>query len=230
MTEKRKVADYVYVEMIFNDPKKHDVISGLFKGILEYKGSTYIALKGLGNTTSLINLKFYNIMTIEVMEEEYRNMSFCTHEEEDQIKALGMLKKQYEDFQEADLMVKKGGMLIDVTKYINVPKDYKEGKELNSKVSSGTGQYTAGHTRYAKGATGSAAYQKTEVKPDPKPAVLKRSSKKPTRAELEQLSELIDQIANKEVVLPLPETPNDDIGDDEDDGNFYRSMYGGFCG
>jgi hypothetical protein len=222
-----QVADYVYIEMIFDDPKKNDVLSGLFRGIIEREGQTFIALKGLGSCTNLVALDFYNIMTIEAREKEYRNMAYCTHTPEDQAKAFGMLEAHHKAYLDAGYAIKKGGAIIDDSKFTNVPKEM-GGKELTAKISSGTGSYSTGHTRYTNPTHVNGAYTQTTVKPDPTPGVIKRSkTNKPTKAQLTELSTLLDAIKAGDHELELPETPGDDPDDFvEDDWYDQTDIYG----
>ena len=100
MTE-TSVIEYIYVEMVFN-PKgklnKYDVISGLLQGIKIHLGSTFILLHGKKGATNVVNLAFYDIMTVEVRHKEYKDMTHLTTKDSDQKFALNLLNTLHKDF------------------------------------------------------------------------------------------------------------------------------------
>ena len=83
---------YVHLEMVLAKDKNYDVLAGLFKGIVEKKGQKFILLQGLKNATNVLSLKYYNIMTIEIRNGDYKNFTHLTREQVDQDKALEMVE------------------------------------------------------------------------------------------------------------------------------------------
>jgi uncharacterized protein YaaR (DUF327 family) len=222
---------YVHLEMILNKEAKYDVVAGLFKGIMEREGEKFILLHGLKESTNVLNLKFYNIMTVEQLADDYKNMTFLTAEDTDQVLALELVESLYEGLVAAGNVLENDPKIIDIRKYEGVPKEYLEGKPLEkdtttSSVSS-NGSYTPPCTRYS--GTG-VTYTKTVVKKDPEPTLLSRTnSKKPAKTALDLMEEKITQIMAGTFVPVLPETVGEDAdgkaaADDPDTDTDY---YGG---
>lgn len=233
---------YAYVEMILNKETKYDVIAGLFKGIVEKDGASFILLHGLKGATAVLNTDFYNIMSIEVLEEDYKYMTYLTCESTDQELAFQMLDELYADFMKHDFGLKNDPTIIDIEKYSEVPKDYLDGKPLNKTAAAsgtqagGVGSFANSPKTYARN-NSVAGYGVTNVKKDPEPATFGRTeSKKPTKTALDLMQEKIDQIKAGTFEYQLPETlGGEDAGTADDDG--YDDLYGhygynrgvGFC-
>lgn len=215
----------VYVELILNQQTKYDVVAGLLQGIMEKDGETYIIICGPEETTAVLNTKFYNIMSIETLEKDCKNMVFLTAEEKDQNIALQLLKEL------KDILLKKGyGVdgdpeIIDVSKYNDVPDEYKDNSKLNSATpdTSSTVPATTSRTSYP-------AYT-PPAKKEPSPSVLSRTvDKRPSKRALEILREKIEQIKTGKYICTLPETLGKDPDEDDtpDYTHAYSHMYGGF--
>lgn len=215
---------YVHLEMVLNKDTKYDVVSGLLKGIVEKGDEKFILLHGLKDSTNVLNLKFYNIMTVEQLSDDYRNMMFLTHEESDQTVALESVESFYKELVAAGKVLGNDPTILDIEKYEGVPKEYLEGKPIEKNVTSSTttvaGSYTAPCSRYT--AAGTTTYTKTAVKKDPEPTLLSRtSSKKPTKAVLDLMEEKITQIMAGTYIPVLPDTMDEDedgkgVADDND--------------
>jgi len=206
---------YVYLEMILNKDTKYDVIAGLFKGIIEKDDDKFILLHGLKDSTSVLNLKFYNIMMIEELEDDYKNMMYLNSEDSDQKMAMEEVEKLYSKMLEAGMGLENDPRILDIKKFKNVPKEYVEGRPLEkpatAHTTSGVGSFANPNIRYA-GAGGT--YAKTVVKADPEPSVLGRSQnglKKPMKASLDIMEEKINQIMAGTFVPVLPETMGEDV-------------------
>lgn len=148
MTEKivNMDTEYVYVEMVFiqkNGFNRHEIISGLFQGIKVYKGSTFILLHGIKDAINIINLAFHNIMTIEVRHKSHKDMTHLTTKKSDQAFALTMLITLNKDLLENEFGQSNDKDLINITKYINVPREYHNNPtiNLNSPVTYGVGDF-----------------------------------------------------------------------------------------
>ncbi len=227
---------YVYLEMILaKDSSKYDVVSGLFKGIYEKGGDKYILLHGLRESTNVLNTKFYNIMMIEELADDYKNMAYMNSEETDQKDAMEMVEELYASLMLAGFGLENDPKILDISKFQEVPKEYIEGKQLektavtSTTTSTGVGSFAAPGNRFV-GAGG--VYTKTQPKADPEPAVLRRSqAKKPTKAELDLMEEKINQIMNKTFIPVLPETMGEDadgkgVAEEVADENSYYGHYG----
>ncbi len=228
---------YVYLEMILNKDSKYDVLCGLFKGITGIDGETYILLHGLKNSTNVLNLRFYNIMTIEELEDDYKNMTYLTAEDNDQKTALDMITALYKCLTDAGFVVRNDEKIIDIDKYTEVPEEYVEGKTIDKGTTAtrtvpGVGTFAAPSTRYQGAANN---YSKTTIKKEPEPSNFGRmKGKKPSKESIDKILEKLDQIRAGTYKQDLPETlGEDDAGttdaDADDDGNI-NSYYGsGYC-
>lgn len=229
--------NYVYLEMILNKDSKYDVVAGLFKGIIEKNDEKFILLHGLKESTNVLNLKFYNIMTIEELEDDYKNMTYLTAEDIDQSLATEMVEKIYSDMITNNYGLENDPRILDIKKFTNVPKEYTEGKPIEKSTSTtgatstGVGSFVNTTTRYNNFA---GTYTKTAVKAEPEPAVLGRTqNKKPLKAALDLMEEKINQIMEGTFNPVLPETMGEDadgtgVADEIDDENYYRNGMG-FC-
>jgi hypothetical protein len=228
--------DYIYMEMVLNKDTKYDVITGLFKGIVEKKGQKFVLLQGLSNTTNVLSTKFYNIMTIEVREGDYKNYTYLTCEKVDQDIGYEKIEKLAKTLLDNGFGVANDPEIIDTDKYKEVPKDYVEGKPLGngtaqSGTASGVGSFASPHSRYSQGAH---TYTKqTTVKPDPVPGLIARTkTKKPSKTALEEMLEKVRQVTADTFEPELPEIMGeDDTGVTEaDDDDYAAGYYNGFCG
>ena len=218
---------YVYLEMILNKDSKYDVISGIFKGITEKNGDKFILLQGLKNSTNVLNIKFYNIMTIEDLEEDYKNMTYLTAEDTDQIIALSTVEKFYHDFLVAGYGLENDSTILDISKFSSIPKEYTEEKAVEKLTNSafGAGSYVSPSNRYTDHA---GTYTKTAVKAEPEPRVLGRSdSKKPSKNTLDIMEDKINQIMLGTFNPILPPTIGEDsdgigVAETVEDENYYR--------
>jgi hypothetical protein len=225
--------NYVYVEMILKKSSQtYDVVAGLFKGIYEdkKKGGVFILLAGLKGVTDCLNLEFYSIMTIEELEEDYRNMDYVIDTEEDQAKALAALKALKEKLIIGGKGSESDKDIIDETKYTKVPEDYKKGQPIGAKFDqAGTGNFAAATTRYEK--SNYNTYNKTVIKKDPEPTSFERKREELPAAEfLAALSTRIDAITSGELDLELPAIMGaDEAGVGFDDDDPYNGI-GCMCG
>lgn len=219
--------DYIYLELIHDRGNKQDVMSGLFCGIKEFEGDEFILIAGLKNTVSAISTRYYNIMTIEVLKDEFKNMTYVTHEAQDQVDAMKKLVSHYEELKAAGYHVKEGSYLLDLKKYKDVPEAYSEIKTKSSTTTGGTGtkaqtpvnnagNFAANQKRYQRNNT---TFSQTPVTPDPEPRAWGRSGVKnrPSKAALELMIEKIEGIKSGEMQPVIPDLPEDDPDYDEQD-------------
>ena len=222
--------EYVYVEMALtgnrNKISTYEIISGLLKGIKTKDNSTYILLHGKKDATNIANLKFYNIMTIEVRHKEHKNMTHLTVKESDQRLAIKTLNAIYVGLLKNNFGANKDGSLVDIKKYINVPDEYYV-NNLSSKPthlsSKSTPDYSraldrtpAYNTSYnrnnniATRITGNVNVKKKLV-----PSIFSRlnGSKKPSKNQLSSMQKKIDLINSGKFKCNLPKTIEDLDGD-----------------
>lgn len=224
--------DYIYLEMVLNQTTKYDVIAGLFKGILEKDGQKFILLQGLKNSTNVLSLKFYNILSIEELTGDYRNHTYLTSEKSDQDTAFEMVETAYNEIIEAGFCLPNDKKLIDVDKYSQVPKEYLEAEKIKSGSAtsgsaSGVGSFASPGVRYS--GNGTTYVKNTTIKADPEPSLIKRTkSKKPTKAAIDIMFEKIQQIRAGNFVPELPETMGADAAGTTDADDDY-SGYGAYC-
>lgn len=231
MQEKKHKVDYLYLEMILDRESKFDVVSGLFKGIIEKENQIFIALHGVKGATNVLNLKFYNIMTIEILEEDYRNMAYLTDGKDDQTVGLAMVKSVYKQMIEEKRNFPNDERIIDISTYKDVPKAYLDGKEIDSGVTNGT--YRSPINKHV---TGYPQNNSIPPKKDLTPEFFKRTkAKKPDKERLAALQEKLDQILAGKFEPNLPEIDKEEpaVGAanafDEDD-EYSQGMYGHMCG
>lgn len=229
--------NYVYLEMILNKDSKYDVVAGLFKGIIEKDDDKFILLHGLKDSTNVLNLKFYNIMMIEELEADYKNMMYLNLEASDQKDALERVEELYDRMILANMGIENDPRILDIKKLKNVPKEYIEGKPIEKESGIHTtspnsvGSFANPVTHYA-GSSG--VYSKTTAKIEPEPAVFNRSnSKKPLKSTLDLMEEKINQIMAGGFKPTLPETMGEDadgtgISEEIEDETYYRAGMG-FC-
>jgi len=221
---------YVYLEMIHDKSDKQDVIAGLFQGVYESGGETYILLQGLNGVTSVLNISFYSFMTLEMMEPDYKNMTYFTAEQKDQDTAFTMVKGHYTELMDAGFGFKAGGQMLDSSKYSEVPKEYLEGKPAGSgqdnkaSTSTGPGNFV-NRSRFQQNQAGN--FTKTPIKKDPEPAVFGRSkTKKPSKDALALMIEKINAIQGGELEPVMPELAGELPAEEpDDDDDVYGNQY-----
>lgn len=219
ITEKECKTKYVYVEMIINKKDKHDVVAGLFKGMYKHKdGTEFILLHGLKDSTNMLNIDLYNVLSIEELSDGYRNMAYFTIEKSEKKKSLEKVDKLYKSMLEAGLNIDNDKKIIDINKYRDVPKEYVQGKPLDGGITTGGGTYNQSHCGYSRtGASDDYSVNNTSKK-DPEPTVIKRTSgKKPSKSDLKLMEEKINKIMENEYEPKLPETKGKCLDDDDDD-------------
>lgn len=221
--EKRSIK-YVYIEMIMDKDSKYDVISGLFKGIIERDGDKFILLHGPKEAVNVLNTRFYNIMSIEELDSEYKNMTYLTSEENDQKEAIKKVEELYDLLILSDYGLKNDQRIINVIKYTDVPKEYIDGEPVKT-----TDLYSAPKNNnsvityppvvsYNYNNNVNANVNKTAVKKEPEPTLFGRAlSKRPTKSMLDIMESKIEQIMSKTYVHELPKIDFVEIDDDDDD-------------
>lgn len=220
--------EYVYIEMVLNKEHKYEVVSGMLQGIKTRDGVTFILLHGKKEATNIISLRYYNVMTVEILHKDHKDMTYLTTKEDDQKAALTILNNVYKSLLEDNLGQNSDGDLINVSRYTNVPQEYGgtivKQHSLPNKPShmqyNGVGNFA---NRSGSASTYTPATEKKEIVP----AVFNRSvgSKKPSKASLIIMAGKIDQINDGKFVCTLPETVNEEGEEDDGITNLYDNDY-----
>jgi hypothetical protein len=211
----RKI-NYVYLEMILEEGGKYDVVPGPFKGIIKRGEDTYILLQGIGESTTLLSSAFYGILSIEVADDDYKDVTIFTDEKADQLKAIEMLTSLNKELLEGGYGLSNDPEILDTSKYTSIPNHYLSSKPINkdnpapgTKMSN-VGSFAASHTRYVGNG---AAYNQTTIKKDPTPSLFSRTKgKKPTKAELLIMVDKLNEIQEGTYKPVIPEA----LGDEAD--------------
>jgi hypothetical protein len=186
--------EYVYVEMVLNE---REIISGLLQGIITTDNLTFVLLHGKGNSTNIVNLKFYNIMTIEVRHTTYKNMTHLTIKDSDQKFALNLLNVLYNDLLKNGFEQDEVEGLIDVSKYVNTPN--LEPVNLNTT----NNNFNQNSSRVNNTGVINCINKKKEIVPC---FFSRTETKKPNKTHLVLIQEKIDQINKGEFKCKIPET------------------------
>lgn len=204
---------YIHVEMVSDQGNKCDgykIISGLLQGIKIKGNITFILLYGKKEVTNVINLKFYDIMTVEVLYTDRKDMTHFTIRNDDQKLALRMLIDVHKEILKSNIVHDNDEDLIDVSKYIDVPEDYcndiiETTNLLNKSLYSGVGDFANTHVGHPT-VLQTVLNKKKEIVP----SIFGRvKSKKPSKDCLSLLQEKINQINDGKFKCILPEIPED---------------------
>ena len=217
--------EYVYVEMVLNKEHKYEVVSGMFQGIKVRDGATFVLLHGKKDVTNIINLRYYNVMAIEILHKDHKDMTYLTMKDDDQKAALIMLNKVYKNLLEDNLGQGREGDLINVSRYTNIPEDRGGNtvtKQYSQQDKSTHIQYN-GVGNFANRSNNNTSTYKPTKKKEIVPTVFNRStgSKKPSKASLELMQGKIDQINDGNFKCVLPKL----IGATEEDNDATTNMY-----
>lgn len=251
--QKTTAIKYVYIEMIHNMETRHDVVAGLFKGVIEHNEKTFVLVHGLENATSALNTDFYNVMSLVVAEDTYKNMTFFNATEEDQEKATKAVADVFAELKGAGYTLANDGKVIAITRYVDVPDDYLKGKPVNNAygataaagtAGAGVGQFAGRNGHYRQSPHNAASYTKVVPKKDPEPTVFGRTkTKKPSKEALDLMIEKIDAIKSGTTVPQWPDLCDeknsgantakksavDDDYDENDIYGYYRGGHGAMC-
>ncbi|RLF88111.1 hypothetical protein DRN34_00040 [Thermococci archaeon] len=242
MSKGQHALKYVYVELISTEGSKFDVVRGLFSGFKskveddkEKEGDEFFLLyhEKAGPTvtskvqpvTSLYNTKYYDIMHIEILKNDVKELVFMTKEEEDQQKAYNMLVDVVKEMLEEKRMYKDDEGIIDVATYNSIPTDRASADDdVKSTDTTATRRRTAacGYNTNAGFNNYTHSYQKKE----PEMTMLKRTKgRKPSKVALERMWAKLDEITEGVFEPKLPELQGDDeVEETEDNKNMGQYM------
>lgn len=242
--------EYVYVEMVLshieakvrNKSDKYEIISGLLQGIKTnnigcFGPGTFVLLSGEKDATNIVNLKFYDIMTVEVRHREHKDITYLTTKNSDQQHALTLLDSLYKDLLENGFGQNGEKDLVNISKYVNVPKEYYNGTAMNLNSTIPDAQHNRAnnfHEHYDRNGVGNFAntnaldHPATQTtllnkKKEIVPGIFNRTkTKKPSKNHLLLMREKIDQINSGEFECNLPEGFENLNADPETARNLYN--------
>ena len=207
---------YVHLEMIFSKDKRDDVVSGLFKGILESNGDTFILLHGPKESTRALNTKFYDFLSIEALEEEYKNLFYPRILKSEQEEAMEIVRKLYKALLDNGFALATDPVIIDMEKYTELPEAYKEGKTATVSKEVGTAiNRSSSVISYGRGHCGTNNHYTPTVTVEPEAKFFKRTdSIKPSKTDIETMIAKMDLIKKGEYAPTLVPTPGDSPTDE----------------
>lgn len=218
---------YVTMEMIRNNEKNlvaKSILTGLFKGIRieqlnqaeDAEPDTFMLMQIKEKTLLTLCLKYYNILSLEKFDGTTKILNYFRASPEDQEKAFDAAATIVNELHSAGRTVADDAKIIDVGTYTQVPALI-ETPDTSTK-STTTGKKTTivkSHTTY---------------KPKEKePSVIKRTTKKPTKAMLGIMAEKIKAISEGTLEVKLPEIEGDTeeeketatTGDEDYDSDYF---------
>ena len=201
---------YVTIEMIKNNEKNlvaKSIQAGLFKGIRleqidQTEGATpdvFILIQIEEKTLLTLCLKYYNVLSLERFDGATKTVTYFRASEEEQEKAFDKAAEIVNELHEAGRTVSDDAKIIDVGTYIQVPDAIKV-SESSSKLSTVSKHSTISRSK--------SSYNVHKPK-EKEPSVIKRTTKKPTKAMLTAMSKRIKDIADGTLTLELPEVEGD---------------------
>lgn len=222
--------EYVYVEMVLSKSHKYEVVSGMFQGIKEKEGVTFILLHGKKDVTNIVSLRYYNIMTIEVLHTDHKDMTYLTIKDEDQKAGFLILTNIYKDLLDGAFGKYEDNGIINTKKYTNVPegcsgstvidKDNTNDRSINIQYRDrGVGNFANNTNKVINNSSTNYQTYKKEIVPS---IFARTGTKKPTKLALELMQIKIDQINDGNFKCVLPKTPEDPLEDEPDVVNAYE--------
>jgi hypothetical protein len=172
-------------------------------------------------------------MTIEVLEEREKEMTYFTREAHDRTESIKILEGIHETLINAGFGEKNDEKIINLDNYSDVPKEYLEGEPFKSNKSNVThgssgasvGQFATPANRYHK--SNNSYTRDTTIQKEPEPAIFEMTkNKKPTREMLEAMAAKVAEVMAGTYQPQLPEIL--DKQDDEDDvtnDSIYSNLY-----
>jgi hypothetical protein len=180
--------------------------AGLFKGIREEqlnkiegsKPDIFILVQTKAKTLNIFNLEHYNILSIEKFDGITKTITYFRSSEADREDALKIAYKILEELRNAGRTLPGDSRIIDVGTYTQVP-----AAATDDTTTDTTADTTA--STYKKTVYNSTVHKPKEIVP----AIIKRTTKKPTKAALEAMEAKINGITEGTFVVNLPATEGD---------------------
>ena len=238
MTTSDKVTS-VFVEVLAKDhalsTKLSDKIDrGPFAGIFTRKNGDdvdkFLVIHKIDKETNkkaldIFNLKYYNIVTIEVRKEYKTQYTSLMNKERDQERAFAKMAEILAMFQD-DNRVEEDKNFVNLGTYDTLDAGEVKGTHVNSSVYGASKKSVVYSTYRAPGRSVTTTTQKKEPTMTP----IKRKRGCSAKA-LQRMFEMVQQIADKSYKEPeIPNAPKEDAPTtpkDDDDDDFYRFGYYG---
>jgi hypothetical protein len=203
---------YIAIETINKDDKDASaVVSGLFKGIKIRKNETteadetFFMVHDEKDSTFVLNNEFYNVISIEVLEETVRTMTYFMMTDEDQITANLMLSNLMVNLAEKKMVLENDSTMVDIKKFKEVPEEVLKGNTIAVKSGAHTSGVGASKTYIPT----------TYVRKEATPLLWKRRSKMPTSEALTELASKVSSLETGELKINTPKLSEDDEKKDE---------------
>jgi hypothetical protein len=226
---------YLGVELLRKDATKSSVPDvGLFRGLRERshedkeKNKRVISLILIGtkdkpNDLKALNLAVFNVLSMQMMYEDTKELIIFKCSVEDQDKAKEMLSVALEEFQKEDRMVDNDPEIIDISTFDDVPEEFfapkKETKTTGTGAATGAygygGNYNTGNSDWQEKQKEREEQKKKEDKMRWTPTLFKRKGGLPALKILNLIKKKVRAVAagEYECVLPDPD-PNDTMDAD----------------
>jgi len=227
---------YVIVEMIENNQEKavsRSIRSGLLKGIKPHKhtvkdkekNDVLIVLSSKENVLYLLNLSYFNILSIKKSDGASKIATYFRANEDDQSKAFSIIADIVLGMHAAERTDKNDCNLINLETYTDLPDDFttiKADDDTSTVSKSSTYNPTGNRNIGARSTVNrSAVVEKDEVKPQ----FFKRGSKKPSEDALKEMDKRIKEIASGKLEIKLPVIVGDDKEVEVIDPDDYDASY-----
>jgi hypothetical protein len=163
------------------------------------------------DSTFVLNNEFHNIISIEVLNETVRTMTYFMMTDEDQITAGLMLSSLMTDVVEKKMVLENDSTMVDITKFKDVPADILKGNTPATRA--GAHASTTSTYSGAKSNIGTihkpAAPASTYVRKESTPHLWKRRSKKPTNEALMTLALKVSAMETGKLKIKMPKLPEE---------------------
>lgn len=197
---------YISVELVDKSSLRGncEIISGLFKGLAPLENNNvkqlFVLIAGKKeDTTNIYNTKYYNVVSVTVLGEDTKAITYFTLNSEDQNKAIELLKNVITVMEKNKRMLELDPDIIDMSTYTDTPNNTDNVDKTCSypKAAIPTNNVANNYTSYEK--------------KEPSPSVIKRTGiKKRTKKELLDMINRVKEVKNGTFVVKLPEIIEDD--------------------
>ena len=222
---------YVSVEIVKKDASKAtDIDPGLFMGVCVRKDSkdevyNFITIMTDKNTIKLYNKTEYDVVSIDVVNENTKYTTIYNKSDKDQSEALNELKYI------TKYMIETRGIgypndnkneLIDPTYYKEYPKDL-IGKELVLNKDTNKSSNSSNNFNRFNNHNSSSTYNRSDVDKEPVLSKIKRKGKLPNTEKLTTMKDKVKRIASGEYKLdPIPIPDCDKEGAEKEKDKDFR--------
>jgi hypothetical protein len=211
---------YVTIELLMSDTEnpsqifddKERLVYGLLNGIKTNYAttkSTFISVKTSDDVIELCSTDVYNIVSLEIYNGQERDITFFKSHEDDQKVAFGMVTNVVEELKKEGRTAENGDY-IKIDTYSDVPKDLTTSPAVSvgSAVKTTTTNTASKSIGAVTGNTSTSSNTSYNAKKEP--ALIKRTTKKPTKIALEKMKQAVMAISEGTHVPNIPKIKGDD--------------------